>query len=401
MNRTARIIICLVLFMLLGPVGHAQWVRTSAAGNDSVTSLAVTGTTLYAGTYGKGVQRSTDRGGAWTAMNNGLTDDTVLALAATGSYVFAGTYNGGFHSTNGGGSWTQLEFTFGQVQSVAMIDTFVFISTLQTVERTTVNIAQYSLAGGFSSGTDVRSLIVSPTNYVYAGTTDGVYRSTDFGVNFSKVGLSGNIVQSFVINYPEIFAGTVSNGLYLSVNDGSTWVTDTGMVSSNIQALSMSDPYLIAGVPEGVYLSSDYGVTWQLFNSGLTNLDIKAFAVGDSDLYAATMGAGVWRRPLSEMVTDVAPSSARVIPQSFSLAQNHPNPFNPSTTIKFSLPRTTSVVLKVYSILGQEVATLVNGKVTAGFHEVTWNAGNAPSGVYLYRLVAGDWSETRKMILLR
>ncbi|MHB2156403.1 T9SS type A sorting domain-containing protein [Calditrichota bacterium GD2] len=78
-----------------------------------------------------------------------------------------------------------------------------------------------------------------------------------------------------------------------------------------------------------------------------------------------------------------------------------PNPFNPETTIWFSLSKNSDVTLKIYSLLGEEIETVVEGKYPAGSHEVTWNAGNLASGVYLYRLQAGDYVETRKMILMK
>lgn len=89
------------------------------------------------------------------------------------------------------------------------------------------------------------------------------------------------------------------------------------------------------------------------------------------------------------------------IPSNFELSQNFPNPFNPSTTIRFSLPKEAKVSLKVYDNLGQEVANLVNDVMPAGNHKVNFNALNLSSGVYYYRIEAGDFSQTRKMILLK
>jgi hypothetical protein len=86
---------------------------------------------------------------------------------------------------------------------------------------------------------------------------------------------------------------------------------------------------------------------------------------------------------------------------SFHLAQNYPNPFNPLTTISFDLPKATKVVLKIFNILGEEVATLVSDRLSAGSYSYEWNAGNFPSGIYLYRLRAGNYIETKKMILMR
>jgi len=85
----------------------------------------------------------------------------------------------------------------------------------------------------------------------------------------------------------------------------------------------------------------------------------------------------------------------------FNLEQNYPNPFNPSTNIRYRLLNTGDVKLSVYDILGNEVSTLVNEKQKAGTHEITFNAGIISSGIYFYRLIAGKYSETKKMILVK
>jgi hypothetical protein len=86
---------------------------------------------------------------------------------------------------------------------------------------------------------------------------------------------------------------------------------------------------------------------------------------------------------------------------SFTLKQNYPNPFNPSTQIDFDLPKAQNVDLKVYNILGQEVATLVHEPLTSGRHSVTFTAGNLASGVYIYRITAGDYKSAKNMLLLK
>ena len=89
------------------------------------------------------------------------------------------------------------------------------------------------------------------------------------------------------------------------------------------------------------------------------------------------------------------------LPKAWSLSQNYPNPFNPSTTIRYGLPSRSHVTLTVFNTLGQQVATLVEGEQEAGFHEAVFNAKNLASGVYLYRLTAGSYVETRKLVLVR
>ena len=97
----------------------------------------------------------------------------------------------------------------------------------------------------------------------------------------------------------------------------------------------------------------------------------------------------------------VAAGPEQSVPSQFALSQNYPNPFNPSTTIRYALPERSHVTLAVFNTLGQQVATLVEGEREAGHHEVTFDASTLASGVYLYRLTAGDYVQARKFVLLR
>jgi flagellar hook assembly protein FlgD len=95
------------------------------------------------------------------------------------------------------------------------------------------------------------------------------------------------------------------------------------------------------------------------------------------------------------------------VPREFSLSQNYPNPFNPTTTINFSLPERSRVELKIYDLLGREVAALIEGdEIQAGVHRVQWNGRNrfgeaVSTGVYFYRIVAGGFVQTKKMLLIK
>jgi Secretion system C-terminal sorting domain len=99
-------------------------------------------------------------------------------------------------------------------------------------------------------------------------------------------------------------------------------------------------------------------------------------------------------------LTSVA-SHSQNLPTHFTLEQNYPNPFNPSTVIKFSIPTNGHVSLKIFDVLGQEVATLIEGKFSKGEYTVPWNGYNVSSGVYFYRLQSNNYSETKKLLLLK
>jgi hypothetical protein len=94
-------------------------------------------------------------------------------------------------------------------------------------------------------------------------------------------------------------------------------------------------------------------------------------------------------------------SHKKRIPSAFSISQNYPNPFNPSTRIQYSVNSTQKVTLKVYGVLGNEIATLVNKEKPSGNYEVEFDATGLPSGVYFYQIQAGDFIKTKKMLLLR
>ena len=105
-------------------------------------------------------------------------------------------------------------------------------------------------------------------------------------------------------------------------------------------------------------------------------------------------------------ITDVDTEQSGALPTEFALSQNYPNPFNPVTTIEFSLPVASDVVIVVYNVAGQVVKTLANNVISAGYHSIEWNStdesGNSvASGIYLYRLTADGFVQSRKMLLLK
>lgn len=125
-----------------------------------------------------------------------------------------------------------------------------------------------------------------------------------------------------------------------------------------------------------------------------TSIITVAFIQNDANKEVLNVGKGSYN-PIG-----INPISIS-LPFSYSLSQNYPNPFNPATNFVFSLPISTDVTLKVFDMLGREVALLANGKFEAGTYRVDWDASTFTSGVYFYTLRAGDFSQTRKMILIK
>ncbi|MBN1481956.1 T9SS type A sorting domain-containing protein [candidate division KSB1 bacterium] len=164
---------------------------------------------------------------------------------------------------------------------------------------------------------------------------------------------------------------------------GDTWIFDN---ASTTWTQDMSSP------------SPDPRGSARMAELNLNNAKPIVLFGGASDV--ATFG-DTWTYSAS-LSKDTAPLVENVsVPEHFVLEQNYPNPFNPKTTIRFQLPKESHVKIAVYDMLGHLIETLVNQSMTAGSFSVVWNAGNHPSGIYLYRLEAGDFVQTHRMILLK
>lgn len=177
------------------------------------------------------------------------------------------------------------------------------------------------------------------------------------------------------------------------------WVQTNGPYGGYIDALAVNGSYLFAGTGDGVFRSADNGANWTAANQGLANSDVQSLAFNGGYLFAGIKYGSVWRRFLSDLVAVENLSTA--VPAGFSLSQNYPNPFHSETTITFDLPSKEFVSLRVFDALGNEVSVLVHEQLPAGTYSERWNAEGLPDGVYFYRLEAGAFSETKKLILLR
>ena len=135
-------------------------------------------------------------------------------------------------------------------------------------------------------------------------------------------------------------------------------------------------------------------------STGLKEGWVQGLCASGTELYAGILGEGVWRLPLSEITSSVK-SGPDVKPAICTLGHNYPNPFNPSTTIHYELATGSRVTLKVYNVLGQEVATLVDQEKPAGVYDVQFDGRHLSSGTYVYRLQSHKYSASKRMLLLK
>jgi photosystem II stability/assembly factor-like uncharacterized protein len=377
-----------------------------------VASIASDGTTMYAGTRREGgMFASTDGGASWTNADSGLTDPLVNCIAAAQDILLAGTDGGAFVSRNRARSWSKVLTiqSSSPANTVVLhanaLDTLFFVGTEGLgVYRSTDRGTTWGTANLGLAVLSVRSLAVLDTS-IYAGTPYGVYATGPNPVNWSARfdGVTNPYIRSVVTDGANLFVGTSLGGVFRSTDRGQTWTgLNAGFGMMEVVSVAAQSNLLVAYTDSGIAVSAGGGTgIWTSLKSGLpASTRITAATFVDENLFVGMDGAGIWKRPIAGIVnavrTDVPQS-----PTEYLLRCNYPNPFNPSTTIRYGLPERSHVYLAVYNTLGQQVTVLQNGEQEAGYHEVTLDASSLPSGVYFYRLQAGTCVETRKLCLVR
>ena len=360
--------------------------------------LSLSSGSIIAGTFGERIFISSNGGVGWQQMAPGVVGDYIYSLASTRSIVYAGTEQGMYQSLDEGNHWSAV--------------------TMQVVTS------------------PVYSMAVTGYGRVYAGTNFGVYTSTNSGQTWTQSGLSASEVTNLILDSSGVlYAATENNGIYQSSDSGSTWVS-RGLVRNDIQTISVNSAgQIFAGVYGGVFYSTDNGTGWaqKLFTpyfvysvvcnginqvycgtyngvydsyddgktwtkAGLQGTVILNLSFDTDNLLSAGVDGGIFQS--AQPVLGVAERQSG-LPISFTLDQNYPNPFNPATQIRFTVPKAGIVTLTVYDVLGQQIVTLIDGRQEPGDHSISWNALNVPSGVYFFRIVAGDFVQTKKMVLMK
>jgi len=287
----------------------------------------------------------------------GMTCGDVKAFVVKQGILYAGVNGGGvFQTPDDGATWTGLNSSlrFADINAIGAIDALLF-----------------------------------------AANHNGIYIHHVYGWPETETVNSPPGARCLTASGDKLFAGTDA-GVYVSYHRGIGWVS-SGLSTKRVNALVFCGNNLFAATDAGVFLSVDNGSSWN--SAGMDNKMVKCIACIGTTLFAGT-DDGVWKRPLSEINTAVRWTTEE-IRADFSLSANYPNPFNPATTMRFSLPRSARVSVAIYNELGQQIAQLVDGKMAAGVYQAVWDASALAAGTYYCRMKAENFIATRRLTLLR
>lgn len=422
------------------------WTKLNTLGNE-LSSYCVSGNTIY-GAY-DGVLRSTDNGLNWTRRNTGLTAITVGKVFADGRNIYAATSSGLSISRNYGTtwtdpyafklpeSWTGTGFAKAGVNLFFATDSLVYRTSNSGVNWTEVFQSYYNSTPVIASnGTNVFLFYYSdgmmyssnagnnwtnipyPISNVYklaatgstliCGGDSGLYKTTNLGQNWTKLndGYFNATVRDFEVLNSNWYAAT-DLGIFKSSDNGLSWLSTNSIIpySSTYDIQAAGNNLYYTTFTKTIYVTTNSGLNWTQLSDEAGNR-IFSITANTSYVYCGTSAyqqngdhtSGVYRHNLS-IITNVQNISE--IPSTFRLFQNYPNPFNPVTTISFDVPKVSLVKISVYDITGREVSVIVNENMQAGSYERQWDGSSFSSGVYFYKITAGDFVQSKKMLLIK
>ena len=378
--------------------------------------------------YRGAIFHTIDGGKTWTTQASGTKEDLWgVTFTDDNTGFIVGQAGMILKTTNAGTAWTPLSFgdkvwfsgiSFGSQRTGIAVGKYdgpttrdndsVYSVIYRTTNGGTTWLSVYTemrqWLTGVSFGTGEVATAVSVDGFVL--------RTTDGGTSWNQPKITVAPVHLNAVSSvgPNIITAVGDRGTILRSNDGgASWVTQASGTPERLNSVSFSDEShgVVVGDSGVVLRTSNRGATWMNQPSGVTS---PLYAIHLVNLNAGT-AVGDRGTIIHAIAPDILLDVERLTQtggqvKEFSLAQNFPNPFNPSTSISYELRSESSVTLKVYDLLGREVATLANGVEKTGLHTVRWSGRNeqgvsVSSGIYFYQLHAGSFVSTKKMILLK
>lgn len=400
-----------ILTIVLGIYSNilCQWVQTQPLlygyGND----ICFQEDTIYvAGSLG--LFKSTDNGDSWVDVAPFTNKKQFMAIDCFEKrLVTRSEEEGFFYSDDGGRTWNLFNLPVGTDICFIAKDNYYFASIVTDSYVPKLAISTDYGNTWYINPTPIQGEKITSMNFIgdtlLVGSVFGkFYFSDDFGITWvnRSSGIHGSLIKSICNNGRNVFI--LNDKMYHTTNLGITWkaITPVNWAVYKAAFLEIAKNRLFVGGSQsmGINISDDYGITWKFFNSGLTYRNSVAINYNEKAVFICAQNPyGIFYYPFANMTFTSTSEEQSNILSNHTLFQNYPNPFNPSTTISFNLPNAEFTSLKVYDILGKQVAVLCEEELVSGNHSIIWDASNNSSGIYFYKLISGNYSETKKMIL--
>jgi|GEM_PF-2895157 len=359
---------------------------------------------LYAATYGEGVFCSSDQGVSWRKLTGGISLNYTYCIAKTNDgHLLVGTTGGIYRSALDPINWVQIQN-----------------GVIEKSKPTTILVTNCG--------------VIYASSYGCAGLGDGVFISLDQGLTWSTVNAGLKQISTTVVCAGPSDELYVGNGTGNYAEGGSVYRGSQELaVESTARLLGLTTPaaLLLTEPAEGARIAAaDVHLQWQAapeacryevqvsiypdfsfvaFSGKSESADITIARLPECTAFnwrarvVTAKGYGIWStaRILTTTRLTAVDQQHETVPDFFGLEQNRPNPFNAATTIGFSVKERCNVLLQVYDLLGRKVATLVDEERQPGFYRTDFDASGLTTGVYLYRMRMGDFTDVKKLMLLR
>lgn len=439
-----KILIFIILILLSKPTA-TQWVLDYNFNNSSisVSSISVSDSnyiwfsTIVSGLYGHLYKKIN---GNINVLNlpGQLRPGKIIAKDTSKLFLNSVIENRLFYTSNSGLNWiVSLDSILSGMTiyfAIASNDPNFIIAARSHFQDSTTSIFYKSTNGGINWQSQlldltkdyrVSNLSITDKDHINIGINcinncivmQYLY-STNGGINWlvkSFPPISNNLgISAPVFKKDNLFGFTFSPGyyyyIYNTTNGGINWTQPTlfisGGTSGVVRLMNIDSTSIwICATNDKVFKTTNDGTNWFLMNISLESQDIirtMDIIIKENKYYGyiGTYFGKIYRLVETIIPIGINPISTE-IPKSYSLSQNYPNPFNPTTKIKFELPKAGFVKIITYDAVGREINTLVNENLQAGIYETDIDASSLPSGVYFYKIEAGDFVNTKKMILIK
>jgi photosystem II stability/assembly factor-like uncharacterized protein len=382
-----------------------SWQITGMVAGTMWQGLITESGNIYAATDG-GVQKYNSSSGNWFAL--GLREVKNVVIDKD-NVLFAGTrWNGVYASYDDGNTWnltTPIGGTGTEIFTMALYpDNSILLGTNDYIKLSTDKGTSWSTIINQLPSSIIGNLVIGIDQMVYVTSGTNLCKTDDLESDFFII--KNNIYTPdrngiAVGNYGLLFLtdSYFNPGIYRSTDYGSNWIKISDRPASSISVFD--NKYIVTGHGNGeIMFSFNNGESWSTISQELPANSTIFWNQIDSNgyLYCAASGFGIFKS--NSAVTSIIDEEVSKL-NSFSLEQNFPNPFNSTTNIRYTIPQSGRIRLKVYDLVGNKVATLLDRYQEAGSYDVIFQPDYLASGIYFYQLQSSEFITTKKLILLK